>query len=57
MWVVGFYAPLLPILLPIAVGGLIFTYWVDKYLMKTRFSRPKLLGPHLNNDMIGNFNK
>ncbi len=53
MWVAGFYAPLLPILLLIALAGLIFIYWVDKLLMKIRYARPKLLSADINNEMIG----
>jgi hypothetical protein len=55
MWVTGFYAPLLPILLLIAIGGLAFMYWVDRLLFKIRFNRPKLISADINNAMIGIF--
>jgi hypothetical protein len=36
-----FFHPILPISIPIALCGLIFSYWVDKYLLLRRHARPE----------------
>jgi len=40
----GFYANLVPIGIAISLAGLFMTYWIDKYLLLRRHSRPKALG-------------
>lgn len=36
-----FFHPILPISIPIAFVGFIFSYWVDKYLLLRRHARPE----------------
>jgi hypothetical protein len=42
-----FYSPMLPIVWPITILGLIGEYWVAKYLLLRRHSRPGNLGNQL----------
>lgn len=52
MWLVGFYSPLIPTLFIHGFVALVFTYWMDKYLLFRRYARPSLLGGELNREMI-----
>jgi len=47
IWVTAFYAPVLPIGVPLAVLGLFLSYWTDKYLLLNRYVRPSALGKSL----------
>ncbi|CAD8062591.1 unnamed protein product [Paramecium sonneborni] len=47
-----FYAQLLPIGIPIALGFLLITYWVEKYLLLKRQARNAPLGKQLAEEMI-----
>lgn len=44
-----FYAPLVPIIVPIALVGAVFTYWVDKIVLLRRHKHPSAVGPELSN--------
>ena len=52
MLLTSFYAPAMPICLPITILGLIFLYWTDKYLLLRRNCLPPSLGSRLNASMI-----
>jgi len=47
VWVTAFYAPVLPIGIPISVVGLFISYWTDKYLLLNRYVKPSALGKSL----------
>lgn len=47
----AFYAPIMPILVPITLLGLICSYWMDKYLILRRYNEPELLSPYINKKM------
>ena len=47
VWLAAFYAPLLPVGLPISFVGLVITYWVNKYLLLRRYVKPLELGQGL----------
>jgi hypothetical protein len=42
-----FYSPILPIVWPVTVLSLIAEYWVSKYLLLRRHSRPETMGNDL----------
>lgn len=42
-----FYAPLEPLVVPIALVGALFTYWVDKIILLRRHKHPNAVGPEL----------
>lgn len=44
-----FYAPLVPLIVPIALVGAFFTYWVDKIILLRRHKHPSAVGPELSN--------
>lgn len=52
VWITFFYAALVPISILFALLGLILYYWVQKYLIINRYSRPFLLSDDLNIQMI-----
>jgi len=41
----AFYMPILPVVSLIGLGGALFSYFVDKYLLLRRFKRPDNYGP------------
>ena len=51
LWLTAFYAPVLPIGLPISLVGLFLTYWTDKYLLLNRYVKPLELGKTLSQSM------
>ena len=51
LWLTAFYAPVLPIGLPISLIGLFLTYWTDKYLLLNRYVKPLELGKTLSQSM------
>jgi len=51
MWVTAFYAPLIPLGIPISLAALIIYYWVEKYLIIKRHKRPPIISPSLNKEM------
>jgi len=52
VWMAGFYAPLLPICIPICAIGVIFGYMIDKYLLLRRYVVPQRMGKQLSTMMI-----
>ncbi len=42
-----FYAPLSPFIVPIALIGACFTYWIDKVILLRRHKHPNAVGPEL----------
>lgn len=48
MWLTAFYAPILPIGIPISLVGIFLSYWTDKYLLLNRYAKPSELGKALN---------
>ena len=52
MWLTGFYAPLLPILIVVTIVALILCYWVDKVLLFNRYCRSTEISKDLNREMI-----
>jgi hypothetical protein len=40
-----FYTPIMPIAPVIGFGGIIFGYWVDKYVLLKRHKMPETMGP------------
>lgn len=51
MLVTAFYAPLIPLLIPISLFALIIYYWVEKYLIINRYKRPPIISASLNRVM------
>ena len=51
MLVTAFYAPLIPLLIPISFFALIIYYWVEKYLIINRYKRPPIISASLNRVM------
>jgi hypothetical protein len=47
VWLTAFYAPAIPICIPISLGGLFFQYWAEKYVLLRRSSYPLTMGSHL----------
>jgi len=45
---VGFYCTLIPGILILGIIAIFLAYWMDKYLMLRRYTKPKLLGNELN---------
>lgn len=41
---VCFYAPISPLVVPVALLGTIFHFWVDKYLLLRRYKVPETMG-------------
>ena len=53
MLIVGFmFAPLFPLSLALAFGGVFLHYWADKYMLLRVHVRPKLFGKDLSDKMI-----
>jgi uncharacterized membrane protein (GlpM family) len=46
------YAPMLPVGLLIGLLGIGFDYWVSKYLLLRRYTRPSRLSASLSNSMM-----
>ena len=40
-----FYAPLEPLVVPIALVGALFTYWIDKVILLRRHKHPIAVSP------------
>lgn len=51
MWITAFYAPLIPIAIPISIGALLISYWIEKYLILRRYKRPPIISSDLNKQM------
>lgn len=52
MWLTALYAPLIPLCIPISIGGLLLKYWVDKYIFLRRCTSPQLMGRNLAKMMV-----
>jgi len=52
MLLTAFYAPAIPISIILAVVGLVFVYWVDKYILLRRSALPFSLGSELTESML-----
>jgi len=52
MWFTSFYACIMPIGILFSLTNVIFTYFLDKYLLLRRYSRTPLLSAKLNREMV-----
>jgi len=52
MLLTAFYAPAIPISILLAIVGLVFVYWVDKYILLRRAALPFALGSELTECML-----
>ena len=52
MWMSAFYASVIPFGIVISIIGLILVYFIDKWLLLRRYTRPHLLNAKLNKEMI-----
>jgi len=52
IWLTAFYAPFTPIVVPISILGLIFNYFVEKYLFGVVYSAPNMISKAVNDSCI-----
>jgi hypothetical protein len=52
LWLTSFYAPFVPIVVPLSIVGLIFNYIVEKYLFGSAYAAPNMISTALNNSCI-----
>jgi hypothetical protein len=52
IWLTCFYAPLVPIVVPISIAGLAFYYFSEVYLFRTAYSKPNMLSINIAHQSI-----
>jgi hypothetical protein len=52
LWLTAFYAPLVPIVVPISVLGLGLNYMIEKYLYRYIYSAPNMLSDMVNDSAL-----
>lgn len=52
IWLTAFYAPLVPVVVPISVVGLVGNYFIEKYLYARVYSVPNMLSSMVNDSAI-----
>lgn len=48
LWLSAFYAPLVPIVVPISILGLSLNYWLEKYSYGKAYSVPNMISSEVN---------
>lgn len=52
IWLTAFYAPLVPLVVPISIFGLIFNYWLEKYSYGKKYAAPNMISSLVNDAAI-----
>ncbi len=52
LWLTAFYAPFVPIVVPLSIFGLIFNFIVEKYLFGSSYSAPNMISKAVNDSCI-----
>jgi len=56
VWLSVFYAPFVPIVVPISIAGLFLFYLCESYLFRTSYNVPHMLSKHISNTAIAILN-
>ena len=48
IWLTAFYSPLVPIVVPVSIAGLIFNYWIEKCLYGNTYKAPNMISSMVN---------
>jgi hypothetical protein len=52
IWLTAFYAPFVPIVVPISIIGLVLNYFIEKYLFSASYSTPNMISTEVNDSCI-----
>jgi hypothetical protein len=48
IWLTAFYAPFVPVVVPLSMIGLGINYWIEKHLFRYAYSVPNTLSSMIN---------
>lgn len=52
LWLTAFYAPLVPVVVPISIIGLVLNYFIEKDLYRKIYNVPNMLSSMVNDSAI-----